>query len=118
MTDQAGIESKPKRGRPAKNTLEMETPVSTRGLLSNQPKVRIIVHETDDKSAPRECFVGINGYPFHIRRGVEVEVPEDVVKILAESKRTVYTPKQVVIGGVSTLKNVAQEVLAFPYSRV
>lgn len=57
-------------------------------LLHEQPKVRIrayqIPEDSSDEKLP-DLTVAINGHVYQIKRGVTVEVPEEVANILSEA---------------------------------
>lgn len=63
---------------------------TVRDMLNAQPKVRIVIDQTGDESAPKRVFVGVNGYGFWIERGKPVDVPQAVVNVLRESVKTLY----------------------------
>ena len=52
------------------------------GILSKQPRVRILLPRTPgaEKDPPVEVY--LNGVPYIIARGVSVEVPEDIAAVL------------------------------------
>lgn len=52
--------------------------------LSKEPKRKINLFLDNDKYKD-DVFVGINGRTFLIKRGVDVEVPESVAKVLEDS---------------------------------
>lgn len=52
--------------------------------LSGEKKVKIKLFLDGDKYKD-DVFVGINGRTYQIKRGVEVEVPESVAKVLEDS---------------------------------
>ena len=52
--------------------------------LSKEPKVKIKLFLDGDKYKD-DVFVGVNGRTYLIKRGVEVEVPESVAKVLEDS---------------------------------
>ncbi len=45
-------------------------------------KLRVTIHQGQDDLGREPVFVGLNGYSYLIKRGEEVEVPEEVVAIL------------------------------------
>lgn len=57
---------------------------TTAEILAKQPK-RAVRLPTRDDVKQRFVMVWINGHSFQIKRGVDVEVPESVYKILVES---------------------------------
>jgi hypothetical protein len=55
--------------------------------LAKQPKVRIIIPlEPNEKPGGTESVI-LNGYPFFIKKGVYVEVPEQVADVIMESRK-------------------------------
>lgn len=52
--------------------------------LSKEPKVKIKLFLDNDKYKD-DVFVGVNGRTYLIKRGVEVEVPKSVAKVLEDS---------------------------------
>lgn len=68
-----------------------ETPfLSPRAELDAAPKVKIRVHKTGDRNEQRHIFVGVNGVSYQIERGVDVEVPEPVMRNLQDAVQTVW----------------------------
>jgi hypothetical protein len=53
--------------------------------MSKLPKVKIIVPVDPLNEKEDTVPVGINGYNYLIKRGVAVDVPEPIAKILEES---------------------------------
>ncbi len=54
--------------------------------LAAEPKVELIIAPTDDgQNAPWEG--GLNGYFFRIPRGVPVQVPESLARLIQENER-------------------------------
>lgn len=53
--------------------------------LSNQPKVRIIIPREKGESEGSYETVQINGYTLQIKKGVYVDVPQQVADIIMES---------------------------------
>lgn len=84
-------------------------------LLRAAPKVRIKVHKTGRPDESADVYVGVNGVGFQIQRGVEVTVPEPVLKVLEDAIQTVYvvTPTP---DGKTELK--PQPVQAYPFTRM
>lgn len=54
--------------------------------LADQPKVKLKLFKDAGKYKD-DVFVGINGHTFLIKRGVEVEVPESVARVLEDADR-------------------------------
>lgn len=65
--------------------LAMEAKKTSQKLKNTQKMVQVIIPKSernpDDKAVP----VTINGYTWNIKRGEEVEVPEEVKRILKEA---------------------------------
>lgn len=54
--------------------------------LAKQPKVRIIIPlEPKEKLGATESVI-LNGYPFYIKKGVYVEVPQQVADVIMEAR--------------------------------
>jgi len=45
-------------------------------------KVKIIIEEQEGDENQGRVFVSVNGYPYSIKRGIAVDVPESVVHVL------------------------------------
>lgn len=60
--------------------------VNTGKELSKQKKVTIMIPKSELNPNEKNVPVTINGYTYNILRGKRVEVPEEVSKILEESK--------------------------------
>lgn len=84
-------------------------------LLRQAPKVTIKVHKTGRQDESADVFVGVNGIGFQIQRGVEVTVPEPVLKVLEDAVQTVYVA-HVGADGKTELKSTP--VQAYPFTRV
>lgn len=64
---------------------EMASEVKRWGaILAKQPKQRIKIKKSDENDKS-DVPVAINGYIFRIKKGVYIEVPESVAKILEEA---------------------------------
>lgn len=59
----------------------------TKEALAKQPKVRIIIPREKGETEGAYETVQINGYLFQIKKGVYVEVPEQVAQIIMESQQ-------------------------------
>lgn len=55
-------------------------------ILSKQKKITIVIPKSELNPLEKNVPVTINGYTYNILRGEAVEVPEEVYKILKESK--------------------------------
>jgi hypothetical protein len=51
----------------------------------------LTIHQTNDDGGGEDVFVGINGYGYQIKRGEPVEVPEEVVQVIANAKQELMT---------------------------
>lgn len=71
---------------------------------------RIIIHDGDETES-RDVFVSVNGRAFQIQRGVEVDVPLEVIEVLNNAKKARLIQKP---GG----ENVFREVPRFSYTVV
>ena len=83
--------------------------------LRRAPKVTIKVHKTGRPDESSDVYVGVNGIGFQIQRGVEVTVPEPVLKVLENAVQTVYAEAKTP-DGKSELK--AMSVQAYPFTRI
>ena len=89
-----------------------------------QKMVKIIIQETDDETGGDDAYIGINGEidgkrvngKYQIQRGEEVEVPDYLVDILRNAKKTVYTTKVDRQTGQTSL--LSREVLSYPFQIV
>lgn len=83
--------------------------------LRAAPKVTIKIHKTGRPDESSDVYVGVNGVGFQIQRGMEVTVPEPVLKVLEDSIQTVYSEVNTA-DGKSELKAVS--VQAYPFTRI
>ncbi len=88
---------------------------TVRAMLNAQPKVRIVIDQTGDESAPKRVFVGVNGYGFWIERGKPVDVPQAVVNVLRESVKTLYRMEEDERGNKVM---VGRDVPAYPFHTI
>lgn len=51
----------------------------------------LTIHQTNDDGGAEDVFVGVNGYGYQIKRGEPVEVPEEVVQVIANAKQELMT---------------------------
>jgi hypothetical protein len=74
---------------PDRSTLNDGDPTEkTRKLLHGEKKVTVRINSTEqDKD---DVFVAVNGYPYTIKRDVDVEIPFSVYQTLVDAKSTVY----------------------------
>jgi hypothetical protein len=84
-------------------------------LLRAAPKVTIKVHKTGRPDESSDVYVGVNGVGYQIQRGVEVTVPEPVLKVLEDAVQTVYVA-HLSPDGKTEMK--ATPVQAYPFTRM
>lgn len=84
-------------------------------MLKSQPKVRIVIDQTGDESAPKRVFVGVQGVGFWIERGKPVDVPQAVVNVLRESVKTLYRMEEDERGNRVM---VGRDVPAYPFHTI
>ena len=65
-----------------KTTAPVEEAVPVKKTVEKKVKIRLPITRDDQD----DVFVGVNGRTWLIKRGVEVEVPEVVAKVIAESE--------------------------------
>lgn len=74
--------------KPTVEQLHMTKAMRTKALLDKQPKVSVLIPfeagENPEQGKKIPFHVGINGYSIDIPRGVMVEVPEQVAKMVKE----------------------------------
>ena len=95
--------------------------IKSAGIPSDKPqegkvigkRVKIIVHESADPNAINPVFIGVNGRGYTINRGVEDEVPSNVVDVLNNARETIYDRKRDDFGKEFL---VAREALSYPFS--
>lgn len=92
----AGVREAPGVGSGAGNQEALDirnlTPdeLAVKRMLDEQPKMRIRLHQVSEDSTDRPLpdeHVHINGYSYHLKRGVELEVPESVYEVLVQAGR-------------------------------
>ena len=59
--------------------------------LSGKKKT-ITIHVSDAEGGQEAVPVGLNGYMYQIPRGIPIEVPEELVKILENAKTSTFHP--------------------------
>lgn len=84
-------------------------------LLRAAHKVTIKVHKTGRQDESADVFVGVNGVGYQIQRGVEVTVPEPVLKVLEDAVQTVYVAR---VGADGKTELKPQPVQAYPFTRI
>jgi hypothetical protein len=75
--------------------------------------VTINVHPDGTKGAEKAIFVGLNGVGYRIKRGVDVQVPREVMLVLQESVKTVY---EQVTNEDGSVRMEAREIPTYPFS--
>ena len=90
----AGVSETPAAGTGTQTELDTRnlTPDerAMKSILDEQEKIRIRLHQVPEDSTDRPLpdeHVHINGYSYHVKRGVEVEVPESVYEVLVQAGR-------------------------------
>lgn len=68
---------------------------------SQDPKVLLTVHKTDDKRRARDVVVGVNGDIFQIRRGTKVDVPYRVYLALENAKEKAAVPHETEVNKIT-----------------
>lgn len=76
-------------------------------------RVKLTVQQDGTPGAEKEIFVGVNGVGYRIKRGVEVEVPEEVALVLRDAVKTVYETERSDNGSATM---VARNVPVYPFS--
>lgn len=56
--------------------------------VHDEKKVKIIIDQQEGEENQDRVFISVNGYAYSMQRGVELEVPESVVKVLETSIQT------------------------------
>ncbi len=80
--------TEPEAAAPAKQVTDADVAAireNTAKLLALQPKRSIKLRKETNPKAPNYETVQINGYTFMIKKGEEVEVPEEVYNILSRA---------------------------------
>lgn len=97
LKDEAS-ETKPLKGKVASETKPLEGEVVNRVLtkkeimkakLDAQPKVKIIIPKGEKEPAGAFETVQLNGYTYQIKKGVYVEVPEQIANIIMDSNKQI-----------------------------
>lgn len=78
------------------------------------PKVRMVIHKTDDVTRAKEVTVSVNGFVWRMQRGVEIDVPYRAYLALndAVEKRAVPQDED---GPFGLPKYEYQEVKSYPF---
>jgi len=73
-------------------TGEPVTPPATEKRKSNNSRVFLTIFEQEGSDGGQDVCVSVNGKAYQIKRGVEVEVPPEVVHVLDSAVVTVFEP--------------------------
>lgn len=90
--------------------MEQGRELSALEALKAAPKVKIRIHKTGDRNEQTDVYVGVNGIGYQIRRGVDVEVPEPVAKVLEDATQTIYEFDE------ETQTRTLREAQAYPFT--
>jgi hypothetical protein len=74
-----------KKKAEAEERAERASPDANLSRSSNKERFRIMVYESREKSDPKTVPVGVNGRAYEIKRGVQVDVPQEVVSVLTDA---------------------------------
>lgn len=100
--------------RDKRNTPRDDNKSANESRASTKARYRIIVEEGRDKHSPTHVFVGVNGRGYNIRRGVEVDVPPEVIENLKDAVEVtqvaVVDPERDVVTGTQE-----RRVRRFPF---
>lgn len=77
--------------------------------LRKAPKKRIRIHENPDH--PKRITVCVNGVTYTLKPGVYIDVPEPVVEVLRNAKRTTYRT----VEENGKMQTIASDSLAYPF---
>ncbi len=94
---------------------ETFNPHDPRDWLRTAPKAKIRIHQTGRPGESPNVQVGVNGTMFLIQRGVDVLVPEPVMRVLETAVQTVY---QWIARDDGSLQSQAHQVQAYPFTRL
>lgn len=89
------------------------TESNIRRILDAQPKVKVMIPSGHHEHEKRAVVVQLHGYCYRIQRDTEVELPESIVKILAEAKQTNITLKPREDG--EGMQRIHTEGMRFPF---
>ncbi len=77
-------ESKPKPSTQEKPLVLTEKARNMKKVLDEQPKETLFI-PLDNKEKEGVQTITLNGYPFHIKKGVKVKVPKQVAEVYYDS---------------------------------
>ncbi len=106
----------PTAASPLPLTPDADTPASSdpHDSLRNAPRAKIRVHKTGLPNE-RDVYVGVNGVGFQIPRGVDVEVPLPVMRVLEDAMQTVHQWQKAPDGSLMEVKTAVQ---SYPFTRI
>lgn len=84
-------------------------------MLRAAPKVRIRIHQTGRLGDSADVQAGVNGIIFQMKRGVDILVPEPIMRVLENAVQTVY---QWVTRDDGSMYQSRHEVQVYPFTRV
>lgn len=74
-----------KKKAEAEERAERASPDANLSRSSSKERFRIMIYESREKSDSKEVPVGVNGRAYQIKRGVQVDVPQEVVSVLSDA---------------------------------
>lgn len=73
---------------------EAKAPAAKAAKAAKGDRVRITIFEQDGPGGGDDVFVSVNGRGYQIKRGVEVDVPPEVVEVLNNAVITTFEPQK------------------------
>lgn len=95
-------------------TIETKRPQPTPVKTDSLKKGWYTIHIPKTKDDVRDVFVSPNFRPYQIKRGVDVDVPPEVVDALNSAVQTNFIPQDDPLNPGRRI-NVPQDVLAYPF---
>lgn len=77
---------------PKSNSAKRAPKVDGHDIALSGKKKTITIHVSDAEGGQDAVPIGLNGYMYQVPRGVPVEVPEELVKILENAKTSTFHP--------------------------
>lgn len=74
-----------KKKQEAEERAERASPDANLSRASSKERFRIMIYESREKSDAKEVPVAVNGRAYQIKRGVQVDVPLEVVSVLTDA---------------------------------
>jgi hypothetical protein len=74
-----------KKKAEAEERAERASPDANLSRSSSKERFRIMIYESREKSDSKEVPVSVNGRAYQIKRGVQVDVPQEVVSVLSDA---------------------------------